>query len=228
MTLSTELDVAPEGGESLLATARDFLDARNVSEEDRDEFFASLEAVFNEGGTDEFTIPDRLTPVWKDVLQSISQHLWAIPALVAVTADDKLHQLIEGIRASPQKSFAERVNTSPVRLGLDQPAEDLSEESEPEPPPPPPPRAAKLEIVMTESEHEALRKALERRRESESRSLAAINPFEEPSELLRDAEPSVSEEIPADPHIDVPPLVVRASSSDFKIDRSAPLSSSED
>jgi hypothetical protein len=196
----------------LLATSRGYLNDRNVSDQDRAAFFASLEAVFSDDGADGLNLPEKLIPVWKDVLNSIARHLSATPALVPVASDDNLNQLIEEVHASPQTSSAEPVSTSPVQQGGDEgESQDVSVESLSEPPvppsakPPPPPRA-KLDVIMTESEHELLSKALEQKRGSPSKTLSG--------------------EIPADPQLDAS-VLAKASSSDFKIDGSAPLSASE-
>jgi hypothetical protein len=216
MALEAALETSSAADEPLLAKARLYLDARDVSDSERAAFFASLEAALTDDSTDGLVISERLIPVWKDVLRLIGRRLHLIPAAAPVTADAQLHQLIESHRASQKKSFAEQMTTSPIRNASAGPAAAASPadfESTATISPCAPAEPPKLEVVMTESEHELLRKALGQRSESKSKYTVVFAP---PDRV------SGSEDVPLF-QLDAS-AVVAASSSDFKIDAVTSLS----
>jgi hypothetical protein len=234
---SDESDTVSDDEESLLAQARAYLDDHKVNVHARIDFFRLLEAILTDDDVNEFVIPEKLIPIWRDVLELIGQHLFETPARIPETADHKISTLIDLSHVSPQKSFAERVSTSPVRQRTEPSVtQELSQDIESEPPPPEniePPPPAQYEVIMTESEYEFLRNALAQKQETQSKSVIVSIPS---------GSSSTPEEIPADSQLDTSVVtqldtsvvtqldtsaITRASSSDFRVDGSAPLSGTE-
>jgi hypothetical protein len=214
-------DAASESQESFLLQARNLLDVRSVDSEARAAFFTSFKAILTSDDPEiTLEIPQPLTNIWKDVLKLIGRYIHVTPPIEPVTADEQLFSLISRSRATPQASFAERVNTSPVRGStpkttvVDVPPppntfDSYSYSSSAEPPP-------VHEVDMTESDYELLQEKLQKRRESQSKS--AIIAIPEGGSLP-------SDEVRAETTLDAS-AVATAISSDFKIDQVDPISDS--
>jgi hypothetical protein len=186
-------DASIESTEPLLVQARTLLDAKGVGSAGRAAFLSSLEEVIagdDPGAT--LDIPPPVTAVGKDVVSLVGRHISATPPQEPITAEEQLRELLLRNRTAPPVPFAERVNTSPVRVGATKAAADA------------PVRA----VEMTESDYELLQDKIKRRRESQSKSTVLTIPADGdlPSDEVRD-EGSLDAS-----------AVAAAVSSDFKID----------
>jgi hypothetical protein len=216
-------DSASDSQRSFLEQARILLNNKNIDQSTRIAFFAALESVLTDPNADSLDLPPQLTPILKDVLKLIGRYIYSLEP-VTLTADEQLRKILEQNRASPVKSFAERVSTSPVRDATkgdegegesnetpipQQFSQDFVSSSEPGAPPPQP---TLFSVEMTESDYEFLKEKLKERKASQSRSAV----IEIPSASASD---EVVDDVPLDAS-----AVGPAVSSDFRIDGVTSLS----